>query len=143
MSDNQEEIDLRYTRDIRRQIIDKQMSNTNVDGCDYKLVLAAADGIDRQALTKLRIKSDEGISNTAAQAAGALAQLFMDPRLKQAGEIIDVGADSVRVIPTLADDLPGPALVDGELDSSGTADNYETFMARTQGMGVEGDTEAA
>lgn len=140
---NQENDDLDYTRKIRRKIIDEQMDAKSVEARDYKLVLAALDGIDRQALTKMRIKSDEGMSNAKAQAAAALAELFMNPNMKKAGEVLDLGADSPRTIPELPLDLPVPALVDGELDAGGTAENYNSFMERTQGMGVEGDTETA
>jgi len=142
-ADNHENDDLDYTRKIRRKIIDEQMDAKSVEARDYKLVLAALDGLDRQALTKMRIKSDEGMSNAKAQAAAALAELFMNPNLKKAGEVLDLGQDSPRIIPELPLDLPVPSVVDGELDSGGAAENYNSFMERTQGMGVEGDTETA
>lgn len=125
-----EDIDLDYTRAMRKRIVDEMTKKGLPDDTkDKALVLAALDGIDRAALTKKRIKSDEGISNTKALAAETIAQLFMDPRLKRLGETIEV---SVREVPQLAIDLPMPDIVDGELDSNAGAENYESFMKRNQ-----------
>ncbi len=127
---SQEDLDLAYTRDIRRKIVDEQMSASG-EARDIKVVLQALDGIDRQALTKMKIKSDEGMNSAAAMAVGALATLFLDPRAKKMGEVIDIAAGAARTVPELPADLPMPEILPGEMDAGGGAqENYDTFMSR-------------
>lgn len=142
MSDqlNMEEVDLEYTRNLRKQLVSEIMTPEGkmpTETKDRMTLLSALDSIDRAALTKMRIKSDEGMNNTKAQAAEALMLMFMDPRMKSKPEVIELGAESVREVPKLPSDLPMPTLVPGELDQSSGNENYNTFMARAGHLEVE------
>ena len=129
---NLDEVDLDYTRSKRRAIVDKLTDKGIPDDPEaLNIILKTLDGIDRPALVKMRIKADEGISNQQATSAAALAQLYMNPKSKQRPvEIVDLGADDVRQIPELPQDLVAPSILPGELDVSPQQDTYDSFMER-------------
>ena len=121
-----DDLDLDFTRTMRRRLID-DMTKDKIpdDPKERALLLQACDGMDRAALSKKKIKSDEGVSNTMALAAETISQLFTNPRLKNLGKI----DGAVGEIPVLRE-LPAPTVVPGELDTAPPMQNYETFMQR-------------
>ena len=136
-NENIEDADLAYTQGMRRQLIGKMTENGKMpeDTKDRSILLQALDGMDRQSLTKIKIKSDEGMNSTKALAAETLANLFMNAGLKKSRQAPE---GHVReVLPALPDDLPPVQLVDGELDALGGGDTYDTFMARSKSIDSE------
>lgn len=127
-----EDQDLDFTRSKRRQIVTALCKDDKVptDPEQLNLLLKTLDGIDKPALVKLRIKADEGISNNAAVAAAALAQVFMNPNSKRKPEVIELGVVDESKIPELPNDLPVPQVLPGELDVNPAQETYDSFMAR-------------
>ena len=122
-----EELDLEYTKSKRKQLIEALSKNgAPTDIKEQSIMLQALDGLDRQTLTKMRIKVDEGISNTQVAAAAILAQLFNSPKTKAVGRSDEI----VTTIPVIREDLPAVTLVAGELDVMVIKDNYDGFMKR-------------
>ena len=136
MSDQEkssEEADLQFTKEKRMEIVRALVGAADkIKDQDPKLLntaLAALDGIDRQALTKMRIKSDEGISNSNSAIAQSLAHAFMDPRVKRIAQA--EAANGTRTgTPELPDHLPTPEILPGEMDSGISNETYESFQKR-------------
>lgn len=124
-----EDKDLGYTRDIRKKLADS-LTKTGMptDIKEQSILLQTLDGIDRAALGKLRIKSDEGISSAQTAAASILATLFNDPRTKNIGKNTDLIGD----VPTFDVNIEPPILIDGELDINPQVQNFESFSLKTQ-----------
>ncbi len=128
-SENTEDADLEFTRQIRRDlIIEMKRDGLPKDAKDRALLLAALNDSDRTALMIKKIKSDEGMGNKAAAAASMLASLLNDPRIKSIG-IAEVGAVR-QVTPALPADIENPVVKEGELDMAPSNESYATFTER-------------
>lgn len=128
-SENTEDADLEFTRQIRRDLINEmKKQGLPTDLKDRALLLTALNDCDRTALMIKKIKSDEGMGNKAAAAASMLATLLNDPRVKQIG-IADASV-SRQVVPALPADLEAPVVKEGELDMSPSNETYATFTER-------------
>lgn len=124
-----EDKDLDYTRDIRKRLADSlTRKGMPSDIKEQSILLQTLDGIDRAALGKLRIKSDEGVSSAQMAAASILATLFNDPRTKGIGKNNDLIGD----IPTFDVTIEPPLLIEGELDTSPPIQTFESFSLRNQ-----------
>lgn len=128
-----EDLDLDYTQGLRKRLLNlvvKDLKTIPEDKADKSMIIQLLDGMDRQALSKLRIKSDEGSADKQSAAAATIAHLIAT------GSIINNRTDKgAGVIPQLDDLLPVPFIVEGELDTPiGTnASNvsnldYDSFM---------------
>lgn len=95
------------------------------DKSEKTLLVALLDGMDRQNLAVLRLKVDEGSSNIQAATAGALAKIISEGLVKGVGKIEGAGE-----IPYLPDEIPAPVLVPGELDPTGSGENWKDFSER-------------
>jgi hypothetical protein len=127
---------LAYTCGIRQQLVASMVKGgMPADTKEQMVLLSALADMDRTALGKKKIKSDEGVNGARVTAAATLAQLFMDPRLKQLGH---ARAGEVGTIPVLGEHVEMPALVQGELDDYTGAMSYETFMAAQQELRGDG-----
>lgn len=125
--DSTEELDLEYTRAKRKEFVDMMTKNgPPSDIREASIMLQALDGIDRAALGKLKIKSDEGIGSAQAAAAAMLASLFNDPRTKTIGRVDGVD----RIPPELILDTDSIVIIEGELDIVPKQDSYDTYSAR-------------
>lgn len=124
-----DEQELDYTKNLRKKIAEEILKKEvkDLEPKDLNVVLAALDGIDRQALTKMRIKSDEGVSSSQAEIAQAIVTAYMDPRMKRAARM---RSETPQPIPELPDDLPVPKIMEGEMDSNVSRDDYASFMAK-------------
>lgn len=128
-SENTEDADLEFTRQIRRDLINEmKRDGLPKDAKDRALLLAALNDSDRTALMIKKIKSDEGMGNKAAAAASMLASLLNDPRIKSIG-IAEVGAVR-QVTPALPADIENPVVKEGELDMTPSNESYATFTER-------------
>ena len=124
-----EDNDLDYTKEIRKTLVRHLTKDSKMpeETKQQKILLQALDGIDRAALSKLKIKSDEGASTTA-NAALIIAALFNDPRTTAYGKV----SNSTREPPEFDVNIKPTTLVEGELDLIGGNDSYEAFVLRTE-----------
>ena len=122
-----EDTDLQYTRDKRIQLVEaitKKGTSVPEDIKDRSILLSALDGIDKAALAKKKIKSDEGISNSQVAAAAIIAEIYTTKNVRALA--IDTGG----VIPLLNNTIPDAAVVYGELDTVSEPLNYDTFISK-------------
>jgi hypothetical protein len=136
VSSDSDDAVLAYTCGIRQQLVAAIVKGgMPAETKEQMVLLTALADMDRTALGKKKIKSDEGVSGARVAAAATLAQLFMDPRLKQLGQ---ARPGETGAIPVLADHLEMPLLVHGELDDHTTPMNYESFMLSQQQLRGDG-----
>ena len=130
---DEDDLDLAYTRSVRRRLIDHMSKDTlPSDQKDKVILLSALADMDRAALGKKRIKTDEGLGSSILLAAETLSQLYMNPRLKG---VVQAPAGASGAVPELDALVALPALVSGELGENDTALNYDAFMARRAAPG--------
>ena len=133
----QNEEDLDYTRQVRKELV-KEMTKGGMDKLENSsksILLQALSDIDKAALSRKKIASDEGISNKAIAAQGIIAQLFRDPRSKKVGQIQDGEVITINAEPPkLPDNVVPFTVVPGELDESLPSEGYDEFAKR---MGIE------
>lgn len=127
-TENTELDDLAYTRSKRKQIIEHITAKGIPEDVKMQsILLQSLDGMDRAALGKMKIKSDEGVSSAQLAAAAIMATIFNDPRVKTIGKT----DSATREVPILDTSLPQVELVEGELDIDPKGDSFEAFAART------------
>lgn len=125
--------ELAFTQGIRKKIIADLTKGKSMDQLDSSVVSQlqhALDAHDRVTLTKMKIKSDEGISDKAQLAAQALGALYMDKRTREIGAVIDVEARTTRGQPALPASLPEIVPLEGEMGPT-SMENFDAFAART------------
>ncbi len=128
---NDDEV-LDYTQIQRRKFIN-QFTNGGqtmpTDAKDAKVLLTALADMDRSALGKKRIRTDEQIAQMNAQSVDAIAA---EVRRTMLGRQLP---DEVREPPTLDGlDLPPLALVDGETDVGINSESYDSFKQRFESI---------
>lgn len=126
---------LNYTQKVRQMVVsDLITGGMPKDPKDRAQLLAALDGMDRQVLTKQKIKVDEKVADADRHAATILAQVLAQTHGRSPYERPVIEGEVITPA------LPGPTVdlsklpefepVPGETDI-GTADmNCETFMAK-------------
>lgn len=125
-----EDSDLDYTKEMRKKLVSHVTGGGNKMPEETKqqmVLLQALDGIDRAALSKLKIKSDEG-ATTSQNAALLLAAIFNDPRTKNVGLVENTN----REPPVFDINIKPTVLVEGELDLISGSDSYEAFLLRNE-----------
>ena len=125
-----EDSDLDYTKEMRKKLVNHVTGGGNVmpEGPKQQMVLLKAlEGIDRAALSKLKIKSDEG-ATTSQNAVLLLAAIFNDPRTKNVGFV----ENTDREPPVFDVNIKPTVLVEGELDLISGSDSYEAFLLRNE-----------
>lgn len=125
-----EDSDLDYTKEMRKKLVNHVTGGGNKMPEETKqqmVLLQALDGIDRAALSKLKIKSDEG-ATTSQNAALLLAAIFNDPRTKNVGLVENTN----REPPVFDINIKPTVLVEGELDLISGSDSYEAFLLRNE-----------
>jgi hypothetical protein len=129
---NAEDSDLEYTRMMRKKLVDDITTNGSKMPADIKdrsILLQALDGMDRAALTKKKIASDEGINDKQVMAAEIIAQIFNTKNLKENRTADDFIEGEIRV---LDDNLEIPVINPGELDAVTPAIDYNAFVAKME-----------
>lgn len=125
---------LQYTHGVRKAIVDKITDNgQKIPAEDPKLlhtILATLDGMDRSALGRKKIQSEEKLAGAnQAMAAGIIATV-----LQQVGSghnLPFTSAEGIeRAIPVLGNDVPEPVLVDGEIDTNAPQQSFESFQRK-------------
>jgi hypothetical protein len=129
---------LQFTQKSRQQIVKALMGKSidDLNASQISLLTASLDGMDRSALGRKRLQTDEKVGNANAMAAAVVAQILANPAARQAaGQIVD-GQAPRREIPRLPAEVPEPVTVPGEMESDAPQMNFDTFMAQTSGDGA-------
>jgi hypothetical protein len=124
-----EDDDLDFARRARRDVeaaLRSTKGEIPEDPRMLQLYLSNLDGIERSALGKKRLQTDEKLGNVQTQAASLLAEMFRNPRVSQ------LGKGSREDIPVLDHDIAPTRVLEGELGNSNSGDSYEAFVNRTQ-----------
>lgn len=122
--------DLEYTNAVRKRLVasltedDKMPTETK----DKMVLLAALDGIDRSAMGLKRIEADREIGGNQSQASAILAELFRDGRTLKVGLSIGERTD----IPMLSEEIQPSRILEGELSTTISTDNFDAFSLRNQ-----------
>jgi hypothetical protein len=131
LMDDDEVLD--YTQLQRRQFINHFTQNGQTmptDPKDAKVLLTALADMDRSALGKKRIRTDEQIAQMNAQSVDAIAAEVKRTMLGRLTE-----PDESRTPPTLDDlELPPLDLVDGETDVGVNSESYDAFKQRFESI---------
>ncbi len=122
-----EDLDLNYTREIRKSLItDMTKSGMPTETKDRAMLLMALDGVDKAALAKKKIKSDEGISNKNLVAVETIAHIFNTKNVREIppSEIIGEIKEVSEVIDV--------SINEGELSKNSENMNFDAFMSKMQ-----------
>ena len=139
MSDlDQNDIDLNSTRTHRQAIIEQLIKENDnkypTDPKELKVFLQALSDMSRDALGNKRIKVDEKANNIMEQNKQIAAEIL---RTITPGKSVNNTAGTGRAAPIVStDDIPKPVFVDGEIEITGSGDNYQSFTKR---MGMNTD----
>lgn len=120
---------LDYTQQVRKQIVG-QLVKSNDNLADPKIVTTIGsllDGMDRQALGKMRIKVEEKQALNQEGMAANVAEI-----LKQmgTGHSFQAPEPVARTIPVLGSDVPDPVLVEGEVATNPPQQDFDSFHAQ-------------
>lgn len=127
MSEQLEDELLSYTREKRKALVEKLTDGgVPTDTKDQSILLAALDGLDRSALTRMRIRTDEKANTDNANAAAIIAKTLMSIRSNSGF----LSHTTDREIPVLSNDIPHPELVPGEIEINPVQEDYDAFMKR-------------
>lgn len=119
---------LNVTQRLRMTMIRSHTSNGMMptDPETQTLLLKAAADMDKVALGKKRIKADEKIADTQAQASAVLADVLRQRRTLQA-EATQEGIIP-KPEPKLGVEFARPHILEGQMDIAPGAQTVETFM---------------
>ncbi len=122
-----EDLDLNYTREIRKSLItDMTKSGMPTETKDRMTLLVALSDIDKAAISKKKIKSDEGISNKNLVAVETIAHIFNTKNVREIppSEIIGEIKEVSEVIDV--------SINEGELSQNSENMNFDAFMSKMQ-----------
>lgn len=125
----QEELeDLNYTKTIRKSIVGSLMKDNKVpeDTETVKVLLTTLTDLDKAAISKMKIKSDDEGNKNNNSSASLIANILS--KIEPA-RIIAQNTDINRLPPSLSNDIPRPTILPGELDIGISNTNYETFSS--------------
>jgi hypothetical protein len=127
---------LLFTQKARQQIVKSLMGKdlNDLNSAQISLLAGMLDGMDRSALGRKRLQTDEKVGANNAVAAALIAKVLATPGALQAGQV-DVAVTPRKAIPMLPD-VGEPATVPGEMESDARQMNYDTFMTQTSGESV-------
>jgi hypothetical protein len=121
---------LDYTQGMRKQIVGVLAKNLE-NLADPKIVGTISqvlDGMDRQALGKMKLRVEEqqvmNQEGMAANIAEILRQMGSGGHNFQAAEPVP------REVPKLGSDVPDPVLVDGEVATTPIQQDFDSFHAQ-------------
>lgn len=121
-----EERSLEYTQGVRKRIVD-ELTEKGIpqDKGILIAVLHTLDGMDRQTLGKMRIKTDDKAATSQAAAAGMVAQILTQMNPKQLER-----HDPTRLAPTLGKEFEDVELIEGETAGGTQGGDYEGFTKK-------------
>lgn len=128
---------LAFTQKSRQQIVKSLMGRSidDLNASQISLLTASLDGMDRSALGRKRLQTDEKVGASQAMAAAVIAQVLAAPGAMRHGQIVE-GQAPRREIPRLPAEVPEPVTVPGEMEADAPQMNFDTFMAQTSGEGA-------
>lgn len=108
---------LAFTQGVRRKIVNSLFKEDKLPGdpVEQATLMKALEGMDRQVLSRAKIRTDDKTGQTAKQTTSLIAELLM--RTSPAGQVRPENAPP-RVLTV---DTPAPTLVPGMTDV-GTVD---------------------
>ena len=119
--------DMQFVRDVRKQLIgDLIKEGVPKDIKEQSVLLTALTDMDRSAIARLRIKSDDNNTDKMASAALVVAEVLRKtkPREFQAIEI-----DDNREIPMLPASVPSGTYNEGLMQQGTNNTTFDEFMA--------------
>jgi hypothetical protein len=128
---------LQFTQKARQQIVKSLMGKdlNDLNASQLSLLTASLDGMDRSALGRKRLQTDEKIGANNAVAAAIIAKVLSTPGALKAGQV-DADATPRKSIPQLPADPVTIETVDGEMEADARQMTYDTFMTQTSGQGA-------
>lgn len=128
---------LQFTQKARQQIVKALMGKSidDLNASQISLLASSLDGMDRSALGRKRLQTDEKVGANNAMVAAVIAQVLAAPGAKLVGQVIE-GQAPRREIPRLPAEVPDPVTVPGEMEADAVQMNFDTFMAQTSGEGA-------
>jgi hypothetical protein len=121
---------LDYTQGMRKQIVGvlaKDLQNL----ADPKIVGTIAqvlDGMDRQALGKMKLRVEEAqVMNQEGMAAN-IAEILR--QMGSGGHNFQAAEPVPREVPKLGSDVPDPVLVEGEVATTPVQQDFDSFHAQ-------------
>lgn len=127
---------LLYTQKARQQIVTALMRKdlNDLNASQISLLGGMLDGMDRAALGRKRLQTDEKIGANNAVAAALIAKVLSTPGALKSGQV-DLDATPRKAVPVLPD-IGEPQTVPGEMESDARQMTYDTFMTQTSGQGA-------
>lgn len=128
---------LDYTLDMRKKLmqayIDPVTGEVSGDLDTRRFILQNLDGMERQALGRKKIKTEEKGQANAAEARALVAELLRQApnAVTRIGAIIEHESYAVPVLPS---SVPPPELTSGETDIGVSSLDFDTFMANKPQM---------
>jgi hypothetical protein len=121
---------LKFTQKARQQLVKSLMSKNieDLNASQISLLTSSLDGMDRSALGRKRLQTDEAVGASNAMAAAIIARVLATPGAMTVGQ--GDGTER-RAIPTLPTEVPDPVVVPGEMESGAAQMSYDTFMAQS------------
>ena len=102
-----EELDIKYVQSKRKFIVENMMEKgIPKDRSEQAMLLAALDGLDRSAISRLRIKAEDKNANNMLGAAGIIAQMLTKVN-PQTNQIFDMAPPSLPASIAPIELLPG------------------------------------
>lgn len=121
---------LDYTQQIRKNLVGKLSKELDAI-VDTKIVASMSqllDGMDRQALGKMKIRVEEQQVQNQEGMAANVAEILK--QMGSSGHTFQAPAPIPREVPKLGSDVPDPVLVDGEIATTPVQQDYDTFHAQ-------------
>jgi hypothetical protein len=130
---------LQYTQRKRIELVDHMtVGGMPAEAKDRSTMLMALDGLDRQALTKQRLKTDEKIADSDRMAANIIGTIFSRLGKSPYERTIDgTSGEQPALLPPPKPDLgllPAIDVVPGEMDQGTSELTYDSFTAK---MGLQ------
>jgi len=125
----QDTLDINYTNSVRKDLVKKLIKDTIVvpeDKSDKIMLLGLLDGIDRNILSRAKIKVDK----KAADNSGAVADMVSQALSLIPNNILNKNPDIQA--PVLTDDIPLPVLVEGETTVGNYPISIDEFMQQNK-----------
>lgn len=121
---------LDYTQTMRKQIVGSLTKNLE-NLADPKIVSTISqvlDGMDRQALGKMKIRVEEQQTMNQGAMSANIAEILK--QMGSGGHNFQAVAPVPREVPKLGSDVPDPVLVEGEIATTPVQQDYDSFHAQ-------------
>jgi hypothetical protein len=125
-----DEASLDYTQGIRRQLIGILMTDVKAvaDPKVANSIGGLLDGMDRQALGKMKIRVEEAQVINQEGMATNIAEILK--QMGSGGHNFQAAEPVPREVPKLGSDVPDPILVDGEVATTPIQQDFDSFHAQ-------------